>query len=585
MTRFTLSALGLALALLMAACGPPAHIDSPAQPAASAGSPADAEFSKQAEAYYWAHFDFRPSEAVELGWHKYDGKLPDRSPGAIAAEILRLHAARTWLDKIDPAQLTHEHALEREVLLYLTRNERFVLEELDAPHKNPASYMGAISPAPYIVRDYAPVAERARAVIGECQALPAYLAQARSNVAKSVPRTWLELAILQAHGTATFMNDDVRGALAGKLGDAALDKQLGAALDGAVAALKEHVSYLEGLRPAANDAFALGEARLLDMLAETQGVRIDLATLEKIAWADLERNSRAMEEAAHAIDARKPVRDVVLAAAEEGKPAADGVLPLATTQARELRQFLIDHKIVTIPSNDVAEGRESPPFQRWNAAFLDGAGVFDKDGLPSYYYISPPDPKWPLAEQRAYIPPARDLLFVTVHEVWPGHFLHGLHIKKNPSRIMKSFCTYSMSEGWAHYTEEMMYDAGAAGADPRARIGMLKEALLRNVRFVVAIGEHAHGMTVEQATKLFQDKAFADPGNARQQAVRGTFDPMFLSYTVGKLMITKLREDWKARQGAAYTLGGFHDAFLGFACAPIPLIRAELLGRDAGSAL
>jgi uncharacterized protein (DUF885 family) len=277
---------------------------------------------------------------------------------------------------------------------------------------------------------------------------------------------------------------------------------------------------------------------------------IDLAALEKIAQADLERNTRAIEAAAHEIDPKKSVREVVLAMADEGKPTAAGVLPLATTQAKDLRQFLIDHKIVTIPSDDVAEVRESPPFQRWNAAFLDGAGVFDKEGLPSYYYISPPDPKWPAAEQKAYIPPARDLLYITVHEVWPGHFLHGLHIKKNPSRVLKSFCTYSMSEGWAHYTEEMMYDAGAAGTDPRAHVGQLKEALLRNVRFLVAIGEHAHGMTVEQATQMFQDKAFVDPGNARQQAVRGTFDPMFLSYTVGKLMIMKLREDYNDKLGA-----------------------------------
>jgi hypothetical protein len=575
----------LAAALVFAACSKPAHLDSTTPGATEDLSPENQAFDAFAESYYWAHFDFRPDAAVELGWHKYDGMLPDRSPAAIKKEIDRLHAAAASLDAMDAGKLSHLHQLERQVLVYLTRSERFTLEELDAPHKNPAAYMGAISPAPYIVRDYAPIAQRARAIIDEAKALPGYLATARANVPKAVPRTWLELAILQTHGTEEFIRVDVRGALAGKLGDPALEKELGAALDGASAALKEHASYLEGQRPLANDDFALGEKRLLDMLADTQGVRIDLAALEKIAEADLERNSRAIEAAAHEIDPRKSVRDVVLALADEGKPSAAGVLPLAATQAKDLRQFLIDHKIVTIPSDDVAEVRESPPFQRWNAAFLDGAGVFDKDGLPSYYYISPPDPKWSAAEQKAYIPPARDLLYITVHEVWPGHFLHGLHIKKNSSRVLKSFCTYSMSEGWAHYTEEMMYDAGATGTDAKAHIGQLKEALLRNVRFLVAIGEHAHGMTVEQATQMFQDKAFVDPGNARQQAVRGTFDPMFLSYTVGKLMIMKLREDYKAKLGAQYSLGYFHDSFLRYACAPIPVIRSELLGPDAGNAL
>jgi uncharacterized protein (DUF885 family) len=573
--------LASVLALALAACGPKSHVASPSAPA----SAEDAAFEKLADTYYWAHFDFRPDQAVGLGWHQYDGKLPDRSPAALTREIERLHAARAQLDQLDPKKLSHEHVLEREVLQYLTRSERFQLEELDAPHKNPAQYLGAISPAPYIIRDYAPIADRAHAVIAECQALPGYLAQARENVDKAVPRTWLELAILRARGTVDFMNVDVRGALVGKLGDPALDQQLGAALDACVAAVKQHADYLESLRPQATSAFALGEARFLDMLADTQGVRIDLAALEKIAWADLERNTRAIEEAARAIDPKKSVREVVLAAAEVDKPSADGVLALATQQAHDLRQFLVDHHIVTIPSDDVAEVRPSPPYQRWNAAFLDGAGVFEKVPLPSYYYISPPDPKWPAEEQRAYIPPAKDLLFITAHEVWPGHFLHALHIRKSPSRILKSFCTYSMQEGWAHYAEEMMFDAGAGGADPRTRLGMLKEALLRNVRFVVAIGEHAHGMSVEDATKLFQERAFADPGNARQQAVRGTFDPMYLSYTVGKLMIMKLREDWKARQGAAYQLGGFHDAFLAYGCAPIPVIRGELLGADAGSAL
>jgi uncharacterized protein (DUF885 family) len=177
-----------------------------------------------------------------------------------------------------------------------------------------------------------------------------------------------------------------------------------------------------------------------------------------------------------------------------------------------------------------------------------------------------------------------DLLFVTIHEVWPGHFLHGLHIRKHPSKVLQSFCTYSTNEGWGHYTEEMMFDAGAGGHTPQARVGMLKEALLRNVRFVVALGLHTKGMTVEEAQKLFAEKAFVDPGNARQQAVRGTFDPMYLSYTLGKLMIRKLAAEWMQRHPGA-TRGEFHDALLSHACAPLPLIRRSMLGADSGPPL
>jgi uncharacterized protein (DUF885 family) len=167
-----------------------------------------------------------------------------------------------------------------------------------------------------------------------------------------------------------------------------------------------------------------------------------------------------------------------------------------------------------------------------------------------------------------------------VHEVYPGHFIHGLHIRKNPSKVLQVFRTYSTSEGWAHYAEEMMFDAGAGGHTPQTRVGMLKEALLRNVRFVVALGEHTGGMTVEQAQQLFETKAFVDPGNAKQQAVRGTFDPMFLSYTLGKLMIRKLHDDWMAKHPGA-TLQEFHDAFLSHASAPIPVTRRDMLGNDS----
>jgi uncharacterized protein (DUF885 family) len=257
------------------------------------------------------------------------------------------------------------------------------------------------------------------------------------------------------------------------------------------------------------------------------------------------------------------------------------VLDIAAGQADQLRDFIIEHHIVTIPSDDVALVRPSPPFQRWNFAFLDGPGPFEHARLPSYYYLTPPDPSWPEAEQRSYIAPRYDMLFTTAHEVYPGHFIHGLHIRKHSSRVMQSFCTYSMVEGWAHYTEEMMFDAGVGDHAPRVRIGMLKQALLRNVRFLVALGEHTGTLTVEQAARLFETKAFADQGNARQQAVRGTFDPMYLSYTLGKLMIRKLSDDW-LRLNPQATLGEFHDAFLSHACAPIPVIRAAMLGPDGG---
>jgi uncharacterized protein (DUF885 family) len=147
--------------------------------------------------------------------------------------------------------------------------------------------------------------------------------------------------------------------------------------------------------------------------------------------------------------------------------------------------------------------------------------------------------------------------------------------------VLRSFCPDTTSEGWAHYAEEMMFDEGAVGASPRARIGMLKKALLRNARFLVALGEHAQGMTIDQARAVFEDQGFVDPAQARQQAIRGTFDPMYLSYTVGKLMIRELKDEWMRKHPGA-TLGEFHDAFLSYACTPLPAIREAMLGAGPG---
>jgi uncharacterized protein (DUF885 family) len=528
-------------------------------------------------------FQIEPGDAVGLGLHEYDGVLPDRSAAGIAQAIAQLQKDRAALEGLAPSTLSGGQREEQGVLLQTVRERLFTLVDLDAYHTNPMVYANAINLDGYIVRDYAPVAQRAAAVVAMCKALPAYLAQARTSLKTPMPRTWIDTALLQFNGYAEFVDHDIRAELAKASPPLANAAETTAALDACKATLADHAAWLVQQQPQGTGQFALGEARFLKMLADTQGVATDLAHLQAIVDADLGRNTAAIEEAARAIDPNRPVRDVVAAAAED-RPAASQVLDIATGQVEMLRAFIIDHRIVSIPADDVAAVRESPAFQRWNLAFLNGPGPFEQVKLPSYYYISPPDPSWSAAEQRAYVPPRADLMFTTVHEVYPGHFIHDLHIRKNPSRVMQSFWSYSTGEGWAHYAEEMMYDAGVGDHQPAARIGMLKEALLRDVRFLVALGEHTGKLTVDQATQLFQDKAFTDPGNARQQAVRGTFDPMFLSYTLGKLMIRKLHDDWQKLHPQA-SLGEFHDEFLSHACAPLPVTRAAMLGPDAGPAI
>jgi len=265
---------------------------------------------------------------------------------------------------------------------------------------------------------------------------------------------------------------------------------------------------------------------------------------------------------------------------EEAVKPKDGPVLAARAQLAQLRQFIVDHSIVDIPGTEEAKVEQAPAYKAQNAAYINIPGPYEKN-MPSVYYIAPPDPTWTKAEQQAYIPGESDLLFTTVHEVWPGHFLQFLHSNRSPWRFGQLMVGYAFAEGWAHYTEEMMVEEGLAKGSPERHIGQLLNALLRNVRFVCAIGLHTGGMKVSECETMFRDKAYQDPGNARQQAARGTYDPAYLNYTMGKLMIRKLRTDWIA-ENPGRSLRQFHDEFLSMGGPPIPLVRDQMLRSRGG---
>jgi len=265
------------------------------------------------------------------------------------------------------------------------------------------------------------------------------------------------------------------------------------------------------------------------------------------------------------------------------KPAGK-LLAAAQAQLKELREFVVTHGIASIPGTEDVFVEESPPYMRWNSASINIPGPFEKN-LPSRYYITLPDSTWSEKAREAYVPGKATLLFTSVHEVWPGHFLQFLHARQCPSDVGKMFSSYAFGEGWAHYTEEMMWDEGLHTGDPEAHIGQLKEALLRDVRYLSALGLHTGGMTVQQSEQMFREKAFQDSANAHQQALRGTFDPGYLNYTLGKLMIRQLRDDWCATRGGRKAWGRFHDIFLSYGSPPVPFVREIMLGPKSGPPL
>jgi len=542
----------------------------------------DRELATVSEAFYAGYLEHEPNSAAGLGYHQYDGRVPDVSEAALQARIAFYRRYRDAFETIDDASLSPRARVELAVLEASVRGELFALEDLRGPWRNPMSYSGGLSLLNYVSRDYKPVTERAQSIIQIADQARAYVTQADANLVQEIPRTWLDTALLQVNGMISFAREDVVPALDGLAAEARVP--LEAALERLALALEWFKARLEARRPHVNDAYALGPELFLKMLADTQSVAMSLDTLEAVGRADLERNLLAIREAARLADPNRSVEQIVAEVAAD-RPIPADVFGVADRQVTETRRFVVEHDIASIPADEVALVRPSPAFMRWNSAFLDTPGPFETQPLPSFYYISPPDPAWPEQQQREYMPGTADLLFTSVHEVWPGHFLHYLHIDRNESIVLRSFGNYAMTEGWAHYAEQMMFDEGLGNQDPRVHVGQLLNALLRNVRYLSAIGLHARSMTVEESQRAFREQAFQDEATARQQAVRGTFDPMYLSYTLGKLMIAQLRDDMRARDGAAFSLGRFHDAFLSYGSAPIPVIRTAMLGPNAGPAL
>jgi uncharacterized protein (DUF885 family) len=252
------------------------------------------------------------------------------------------------------------------------------------------------------------------------------------------------------------------------------------------------------------------------------------------------------------------------------------LLGAATSLVAESRQFVIDHHIATLATPDTAEVRESPPYMRWNAAFLNPSGPFDTVRR-AFYYISPPDPSWSKEQQASYVPANGVLLSTTIHEVYPGHFLQGRWLEKAPTRTQKIVGAYSFIEGWAHYIEQMMIEEGYHQSDAEGHMGELHDALLRNCRFLVSIGLHTEGMSLEKAEAMFRDQCHQDEVTAHEQAVRGTFDPGYFAYTFGKIEILALRDEAKEKLGAKFSLQRFHDALLSHGSPPVPFIHDRVL--------
>jgi len=524
----------------------------------------------------WLAID--PAFAVYEGAHQYDGKLPDWSDAGLRKKADFLHGVIDRAKAYD--KLAGPEKFERDYMVKVAEGQLFWLEEADQPHTNPAFYVGGgLDPNVYLTREYADKPTRLKALIAFFGSVPTAATQIKANLTSPMPASFLKYGIAGFDGFATAYKTNAVEAFA-DVKDPVLQQQLTEAAGKASAAMAELATWLKAQQP--GGSFALGPDKFAHMLLATEAVDTPVEELEAIGRADLKRNQDALRAECAKFTPGATIPDC-MAKMNANKPPNNDSVAEATRQIPSLTAFVREKDLVTIPGTEKALVRESPPYNRQNGAYIDPPGPFEK-GIPSIYYISPPDPSWPKEKQLAYISGKDDLLFTSVHEVMPGHFLQFLHANRSPSMFGRLFVGYAFAEGWAHYSEEMMWEAGLGSGDPQVHIGQLSNALLRDCRFLSAIGMHAKGMTMEQSKQMFMSECFQDEGTADQQAGRGTYDPAYLNYTMGKLMIRKLRADWTASRGGEKAWKQFHDAFLNYGGPPIPLVRAAMMGEEAPKA-
>jgi uncharacterized protein (DUF885 family) len=504
-----------------------------------------------------------PANARDLGLHEYDGKVASLSRGGIAARIARLEADRRALAAVAASSLPPDDALDLGELSSWVASRLFWLVDVDAPHRVPQTYESLFEVNLYIDRDYAPLEERARRLIAQEEAALAEVVHARENLVPPLSKPVAEVASRNFMGFAAYLRHEVVAAV-GSVGDSAQREHFASVNEALAKAAEDLGTWLDKEAARGDQSHILGPQRYARLLAAQEGLDMPLDAFARMNEDNLLANKKAYEALARTVKP-VPVRESALFAT-------------AARMVEDARKFVVEHDIVTVLSTDPVLVRETPAFERWNFASIEMSGPFEQ-AKSAFYQITLPDKSWPALRRAEYIGTVGDLLGTTVHEVYPGHFVQGRWAERAPTRVQKAFGSYSFVEGWAHYTEQMMIDEGFGQADPADRLAMLHEALLRNCRFAASVGMHTLGLTVEQAEKRFVEDCHQDRATAHEQAVRGTFDPGYFAYTLGKLEILKLRDEARTRLGDRFSLQRFHDALLSHGAPPVSLIHDRVLAE------
>jgi len=558
------------------------------------GQSQDAEYETVAEEYVKTYLAAHPLQGTALGLHEYDGKISDYSRLALDAELSRLRRFDDRLAKFDPAKLSLRQSVDLRILQSAVKRDLFAMQDMSVFERNPMVYARAGDVNVYIKRNFAPLEDRVRSLVAIESQIPNILIAARTNLDEKLPRPFVELATQIARGSADFLKKDLVAAVSG-LKDDQLRVAFQATNRKAANALNDYASWLEREKlPKATLNFALGEEKFRRFLAQTELVDLPPQKLLEIGMAQLKAEQAAFADAAKKIDPNKPPIEVFKQIQSE-HPTPDKLIPDIAKDLDKIRKYVASRHLVGIPSEVRAKVKETPQYLRATSfASMDTPGPFEKRATEAYYYVTPTEDDWPEKEKQEWLTAFNYYTsdVVSIHEVYPGHYVQFLHLNASPaSKVEKIFGSYAFIEGWAHYCEKMMIDEGygsATNSTPtedevktaaKYRMAQADEALLRVCRLCVSIKVHTQNMSIDEATKFFQDNCYYEQKPARQEAMRATFDPGYLNYTLGKLEILKLRDDYKTQQGDDFTLQKFHNELLNHGMPPIRLLR-EIMLKD-----
>ncbi len=546
---------------------------------------AAAKFPKLVSDYLQDLHSRHPALAAATGIHTWDAQLEDFSSLALSAEISAIKGFQARLEKIPPLELPLSDTFDYQILSSNMNARLLELEQIKSYERNPQVYNEPLSTGllQLAMFEYAPAESRLRSVIAKEQLVPRLLDSARANIHKP-PAVFLKVAIESFKGTLSFVQTDLPRAFA-SVKDTRLQSEFKKSTKTASDAITKYVKRLEETKPDPMTTFAIGKQNYEAKLKYDEGIEVPVDTLLRIAERELSKTQEDFRKAAARIDPRRNSL-AVWADLQRDHPKAGALVEDARKQLDALVRFIQEKKIVTLPPAEPPVVAPTPDFMRWSTASMWTPGPSERRPLPARYFITDVDPKWTEKQKEEYLGSINyaQLWTTSIHEVYPGHFVQGTYLKQvaSPVRKVWSIAPASFVEGWAHYTEQMMIDEGFGGGDPKIKMGQLADALLRLCRFVTGIREHTRGMTVDQATRFFMDNAYMGETPSRIEAERGTFDPTYLVYTVGKLAILKLRDDYKRDRKGEFSLQEFHDRLLSNGNAPLWVHRKMLLPGDQG---